>query len=355
MAESTKLKRRLLREAVEENISAVNAIQERRRRWKRQRFRLWATRGTLLASIPLLVAGTFQLVGAGSPAPPPLSLRATAFQAVRLEDGTVRRVPVRRLTELRRAEPAAPSISPATTFDAPAPLDRAVLPLSIRHIVIDPGHGGTSPGTSGHDLIEKEVTLDLGLRLRKLLVGGGFAVTVTRDSDASISLQERAELANGAKGDVFVSIHLNWIESRESRGVETYYLGPTDDPALRRLAAIENKDSGYSLTDYKSLIERIYLGVRQNESRRFAETVQGSLFAELRKTNSRLDNRGVKTAPFIVLVATEMPAILAEVSCLSNEQEVRNLRDSNYRQRIAEALYRGIRNFAADHEDGKGG
>jgi N-acetylmuramoyl-L-alanine amidase len=143
-----------------------------------------------------------------------------------------------------------------------------------------------------------------------------------------------------------VSIHLNWIDTREVRGVETYYLGPTNDPYLTQLAANENMDSGYSMADFRNMLDRVYAGVRQAESRRLASTVQQSLYNSLRRVNPQLQDRGVKKAPFIVLVGTEMPAILAEVSCLSNEKEARLLMTPEYRQFIAEALFEGIDSYA---------
>ncbi|MCB1054353.1 MAG: N-acetylmuramoyl-L-alanine amidase, partial [Acidobacteria bacterium] len=146
--------------------------------------------------------------------------------------------------------------------------------------------------------------------------------------------------------DIFVSIHVNWIEQREIRGVETYFLGATDDPYLRAIAAAENKDSGYSLADFRSIMEGVYAGVRQDESRRLAQAVQRQLFASLKGVNPALRNRGVKTAPFVVLVSSEMPAVLVEVSCLSNDEEAALLTKPLYREYIARALSSGIRDYA---------
>ena len=231
-------------------------------------------------------------------------------------------------------------------FDAPRPIDPAVFPLAVRRVVIDPGHGGDDSGTTGGGLTEKELTLDIGLRLRDLLAEQGFEVYMTREEDRAISLRQRALQANSLRADLFVSIHINWIAERSVRGLETYFLGATDDPELSALARLENRDSGYSLADMKRLLEGIYTGVRLDESRRFAYNIQRSLYRSLLRQNPQLEDRGVKTAPFVVLVATEMPAILAEVSCLSNEQEAQLLARPLYRQHIAEALSRGIRSYA---------
>ena len=128
--------------------------------------------------------------------------------------------------------------------------------------------------------------------------------------------------------------------------METYYLGPTEDPVALQLAAQENHDSGYSLADFRRLLDRIYLSVRRDESRRLAETVQQTLVTSLRPKHPALVNRGVKTAPFAVLVGTEMPAILAEVACLSNAAKAQLLATPQYRQAIAQALFQGIRAYA---------
>jgi N-acetylmuramoyl-L-alanine amidase len=233
------------------------------------------------------------------------------------------------------------------TFLAPAPIDLAVLPLEVRKIVIDPGHGGKDIGTSTPGgLAEKEVTLDIGIRLRHLLEQAAFEVVMTRDKDETVPLRQRTALANTQGADLFVSIHLNWIDGGQVRGIETYYLGPTEDPVLLQLAAQENRDSGYSLADFRKLLDQIYLSVRRDESRRLAESVQRTLVTALRRSQPTLANRGVKTAPFAVLVGTEMPAILAEVTCLSHPEEARLLATPQYRQDIAQALWQGIRAYA---------
>lgn len=264
------------------------------------------------------------------------------------------------------AKPAAPApAQPAATTAASAtmetmemtseltPVDAAVFPLAVRKIAIDPGHGGDSLGThTPGGLVEKELTLDISQRLKKLLEADSFEVLMTREADRAVSLEERGVAANQEGADIFVSIHLNWIENRKSRGVETYYLGATQDPYLTRLAAKENHESGYSMADMRRLLDGIYADVRHDRSRELAEVVQSSLFSSLGRVNPGIEDRGVKAAPFIVLLATEMPAILAEVSCLSNEDEAALLTKPLYRQYIAEALAEGIRSYA-DAVEGK--
>jgi N-acetylmuramoyl-L-alanine amidase len=128
--------------------------------------------------------------------------------------------------------------------------------------------------------------------------------------------------------------------------VETYYLGPTNDPSLTRLAAAENDISGYSIADLHKLLERVYADVRRDQSHRLATAVQQQLYSDLRAVDPGLENWGVKRAPFIVLVATDMPAVLAEVGCLSNEREAAMLGRNEYRQQIAKALFDGIDAYA---------
>jgi N-acetylmuramoyl-L-alanine amidase len=229
------------------------------------------------------------------------------------------------------------------------PVDSAAFPLSVRRVVIDAGHGGNDPGaTSMQHLTEKEVTLDVAARLKVLLTQKGFDVVVTRSDDRLIPLRDRARLANDSNGDIFVSIHVNSIEKHTaSHGIETYYLGATNDPSLTKLAADENRVSGYSVADMRKLVEGIYADARRDESRRLAAAIQQQLYGNLRNVDRGLENWGVKRAPFIVLVATEMPAILAEIGCMSNDAEAAMLRRPDYRQHVAEALFQGIHAYAS--------
>jgi N-acetylmuramoyl-L-alanine amidase len=232
--------------------------------------------------------------------------------------------------------------------DSTEPVKAAAFPLAVRRVVLDAGHGGKDAGAqSATNLIEKDVTLDIEKRLRDLLQRNGFEVVVTRSDDRLIPLRERAKLANDSQGDIFVSIHVNSLRSHQSsHGIETYYLGPTKDPVLTQLAAEENVASGYSIADLRNLLDRVYADVRRDESKRLAADVQQQLFTNLQTIDRGVENWGVKRAPFVVLVATDMPAILAEVGCLSNAPEAAMLREPAYRQHIAEALFRGINEYA---------
>jgi N-acetylmuramoyl-L-alanine amidase len=222
-----------------------------------------------------------------------------------------------------------------------------VLPLSVRKVVLDPGHGGTQFGASSDSgVAEKEITLDIALRLRRLLQEAQYEVLMTRETDVTLSLEQRTAFANSNHADLFVSIHVNWIPQRQVRPLETYFAGPTDDPAVVRLASVENRDTGYSLAAYRRLLDKIYFDTRRDESHALAKSLNAELYRSLSEVNPDLENRGVKTAPFAVLVGTEMPAILVEVACLSNEADVDLLTRADYRDRVAAALQRGIRSYA---------
>lgn len=239
-----------------------------------------------------------------------------------------------------------PESTSSMHFDQPPDrVDRRVFPLGLRTIVLDPGHGGANYGTAKGDLREKDLTLDIAERLRTLLLGSGFEVVMTRSRDIDVELDERVEIANRASGDLFVSIHVNWL-GRAGGGVETFYLGTSDDPRIVELTAKENVDSGYTLKDFRNLLDQLYVDVRRDESRNAARSVQRAMHSSLSEVSPKLRDRGVKTAPFVVLIGTEMPALLAEVSSLSDTEEARLLRDNGYRQRIAEALHAGVLGYA---------
>jgi N-acetylmuramoyl-L-alanine amidase len=235
----------------------------------------------------------------------------------------------------------------AVKLPSPQRINPTILALGVRTIVLDPGHGGNDPGAvSPLGITEKELTLDISHRLRHLLEAASFEVLMTREQDDTVSLRQRVEFANSRGGDILVSIHVNSFSPSQIRGVETFYLGTTDDPVLTRLAALENRASGYSLADFHRLLEGVYLHTKQNESRQLAQALQRELFIALHNLSPRLANRGVKTAPFLVLTATDIPAILIEVSALSHAEEAQLLVHPYYRQKIAQGLFEGIHAYA---------
>jgi N-acetylmuramoyl-L-alanine amidase len=246
----------------------------------------------------------------------------------------------------RSGAAAAPVKAAARTADGETSLVRA-LGLKIGRIVIDPGHGGHDSGTLGVDGIEeKDVVLDVALRLGKLLHDRlGTEVVYTRSDDTFIPLETRTAIANKAQADLFLSIHANSSPDATARGVETYYLNFTSDANALGVAARENADSGQSVHQLSDLVKKIALKDKIDESREFAADVEGSLYSGLARGNPGLKNRGVKKAPFVVLIGANMPSVLAEISFVSNPQDAAKLRQPEYRQRVAESLYAGVAKY----------
>jgi N-acetylmuramoyl-L-alanine amidase len=221
------------------------------------------------------------------------------------------------------------------------------LGLKIGKIVIDPGHGGHDTGTIGpNGLEEKDLVLDVGRRLGKLLEARlGAEVVYTRKDDTFIPLETRTAVANQARADLFVSIHANSSHDADARGVETYYLNFTSSPEALEVAARENAVSEKSIYELQDLVKKIALKEKIEESREFAGDVQESLHSGLAVKSPGIRDRGVKKAPFIVLIGANMPSILAEISFVSNPTDEHRLATSEYRQRIAESLYRGVAKY----------
>ena len=221
------------------------------------------------------------------------------------------------------------------------------LGLKIGKIVIDPGHGGHDTGTIGPDgLEEKDLVLEVGRRLGRLLETRlGAEVVYTRKDDTFIPLETRTAIANQQRADLFISIHANSSQDPAARGVETYYLNFTSSPDALEVAARENAVSEKSIYELQDLVKKIALKEKIEESREFAGDVQASLHSGLAAKSPAIRNRGVKKAPFIVLIGANMPSILAEISFVSNPTDEHRLETSEYRQRIAESLYRGIAKY----------
>jgi len=349
-----RVKRRLLRELVDENVELKAGRALRPRRSRRSRLP-WPVKALGLAAAPAaLFASSLVLSGAvdpgrwptaqaeGAPAAPRPSVQAAAAPG-----GPAAPVPAPALPALATPAAAGSAPAPAPPALATAALEGDVFPLAVRRIVLDPGHGGANTGTrTPGGLEEKFLTLDIAKRLRATLEGHPFEVLLTREGDQAVTLEQRAAFANRERADIFVSIHVNWLEGVRQGGIETYYLGLTDDPFLTRLAATENVESGHTQREMRALIDRIYEGVLQDKSRDLAREIHGSLFGSMRRVNRQLADRGVRTAPFLVLVDTEMPAVLAEVAALSSEAEAAMLEKPLYRDYIADSLAAGIVAYA---------
>ena len=222
------------------------------------------------------------------------------------------------------------------------------LGLKIGKIVIDPGHGGHDTGTIGpNGLQEKDLVLDVAKRLGRLLEARlGAEVVYTRQDDTFIPLETRTAIANREQADLFISIHANSSRDSDARGVETYYLNFTSSPDALEVAARENAVSEKSIHELQDLVKKIALKEKIEESREFAGDVQQSLYGGLALNNDGIRNRGIKKAPFIVLIGANMPSILAEISFVSNPTDERKLETAEQRQRIAESLYRGVSKYA---------
>ena len=261
--------------------------------------------------------------------------------------------PYRLIIEVHKPGAVAPPTS------APAPLEKPSPDLEITpkkntkpnpptlapadmRIVLDAGHGGWDLGAVGRrGLIEKEFALDIVQRLGKLIENKlGAQVIYTRDDDSYVTLEKRAEIANVSRADLFLSVHANYSNLVTARGVETYYSNTyssvkartdEDNPALKQV--------DWTGVDIRAKV---------TDSHKFAADVQQSLYGGLLTMNPELRNRGVKEAQYVVLTGTQMPAVLAEVSFVSSPADEDKLQSPDYRQKIAEALYRGVARYRDD-------
>jgi len=237
-----------------------------------------------------------------------------------------------------------PAAVPQPTRDGSRSLAR-VLDLKVRRIVIDPGHGGHDTGTIGPTgLEEKDVALDVALRLGRLIQQHlpGAQVIYTRKTDVFIPLEQRTAIANNAHADLFISIHANSSPDPQARGVETYYLNFATSPEAMAVAARENATSDETEHDLPDLLKKIARNDKIEESKELAQDIQDSLSDRLQLVSRDERNRGVKKAPFVVLIGANMPSVLAEISFLSNPTDERLLRGPQERERIAIGLYRGV-------------
>ena len=222
------------------------------------------------------------------------------------------------------------------------------LGLKLGRIVIDAGHGGHDQGTEGpKGLLEKDLVLDVAMRLGQLVEDRmGAEVIYTRTDDTFVPLEQRTALANEKKADLFLSIHANSSSLPRIAGVETYYLNFSDSKEALDVAARENASSQKSIFELQDIIQKITLHDKAEESREFAGRVQAALYAFSGRNVAGEKNRGVKKAPFVVLIGASMPSVLAEIGFLSNPREEALLKKPDYRQKLAEALYRGVTRYA---------
>jgi N-acetylmuramoyl-L-alanine amidase len=223
------------------------------------------------------------------------------------------------------------------------------LALGISRIIIDPGHGGRDYGAPGYlkGVHEKDVALQISRRLaKKIRRELECQVFMTRNSDRFLTLEERTAIANTKNADLFISIHTNSHKNRKAFGIETYFLNlATDDEAIR-VAAIENATSTKNISDLQNILYDLVQNAKINESSRLAGHVQGSMVNHLKNQRySRIKDKGVKQAPFYVLLGAQMPAVLVETSFISNPRECKRLINPKYQERLCEAIVRGIKQY----------
>ncbi|MDQ3349759.1 MAG: N-acetylmuramoyl-L-alanine amidase, partial [Acidobacteriota bacterium] len=235
-----------------------------------------------------------------------------------------------------------PPAGPAANADGKFSIARQ-LGLGVSRIVIDAGHGGHDPGAQSTGISESEVTLDLALRLSRLLEKQpGMEVVLTRETDVFVPLEERTAIANRQGADLFLSIHANASRNSSARGVETYFLNFASTPEASAVAARENSASARAMHQLPDIVRAIALNNKIDESRDFADMVQRSMVRRLAARNKQVRDLGVKQAPFVVLIGAAMPSVLAEVSFVTNRQEGQLLKTGAYRQQIAEALFDAV-------------
>jgi len=273
------------------------------------------------------------------------------------------REPEREAAQPAATEPAATAAMPVVA-ESKTPLgpaaaakrdsrgDRSLiraLGLKVGRVVLDPGHGGHDTGSiSPGGLVEKELVLDVAKRLGSLISEQmGSEVTYTRSDDVSVPLEARTELANQQKADLFVSLHANSSRLRSIAGPETYYLNFTTSASALEVAARENAASEKTIHELQELVQKITLKTKVQESREFASAIQRSLHSGLWKGTPAVKNRGVKKAPFVVLIGASMPSVLVEIDFMTNSRAERLLRTPAHRQKVAEALFEGISRYAS--------
>ena len=220
------------------------------------------------------------------------------------------------------------------------------LGLRVKKIVLDPGHGGKDPGAMAYNLKEKDIVLKVAQKLAPLLEKKlGCKVILTRKSDIFIPLEERTAIANTNDADLFVSLHINSSPSTSANGIETYFLNLTANPEAMRVAAFENATSTHQMSDLQNILSNILKNSKISESSRLAQQVHTSIITGLEKKYPHIKNLGVKQAPFYVLIGAEMPAVLIEMSFISNPDDAKHLKNNHFLNSIANDISSGIQSY----------
>lgn len=253
----------------------------------------------------------------------------------------------------RKAEAAGVSESkrPVPTPTAPVMSQKEAtrltkqLGLKVKSIVIDPGHGGKDPGAVGkRSLKEKDIVLKLSKRLQSSLRGKlkGTKVSLTRNKDKFIPLEQRTAIAKSKNADLFISVHVNAAKNKNAKGIETYYLGMSRDEKSRRLAARENATSTKAVSDLEFILQDLIMTAKANDSALLASVVQKRLVTHMKKKYKGIKDLGTKTAPFYVLVSADMPSILIEISFISNPTEWKRLKSDKYINELVAGITDGV-------------
>lgn len=219
----------------------------------------------------------------------------------------------------------------------------------IRLIVVDAGHGGRDPGAVGPSkVLEKNVTLgmakSLATALRQQL---GVKVLLTRSDDRYLELRERTAYANRVGADLFISLHANASTTRKAYGLETYFLNLSKNNQAAEVAARENGTSLQDVSNLEAILFDLMANAKINESSRLAAKVQQAMVAGLRPHYSRIKDLGVRQGPFHVLLGATMPSVLVEAAFISNTREEKRLTSRTYQKRVANAIVKGVKNYAA--------
>ncbi|MEK7850436.1 MAG: N-acetylmuramoyl-L-alanine amidase, partial [Deltaproteobacteria bacterium] len=244
--------------------------------------------------------------------------------------------------------PLAAPIPPPSEKTVPKPSLTQQFALGIKKIVIDPGHGGHDAGAIGYKgMKEKDVVLDIGKVLRDILAERlGVEVVMTRDTDVFIPLEERTAIANTVGADLFISVHANASRNKNAGGIETYFLNFAKDEDSMRLAAAENATTTKNMSDLQAILNDLMLNSKINESSKLARYVQGSMLDVMNGNGSKAKDRGVRQAPFYVLIGAQMPSILIETSFITNKEDARRLADQVFQKTIAKAIAGGIEKYS---------
>ena len=224
----------------------------------------------------------------------------------------------------------------------------------VKRIAIDPGFGGKDLGADGckEGLYSKDINLEIAKKIAgKIRKRLHLDVIMTRTADQSVKLEERTTLSNMKRADLFVSIHCNAHKDQGIYGIETFFLNMATDKEAVLIAAMENATSERNISDLQAILNDLMINTKITQSRLLASNVQDSLYKHLKDRYSFIKNRGIKQAPFYVLIGAEMPSILIEVSFISNPRECERLMTEKYQDDLADGIFNGIENYIINRKN----